>query len=379
MRKFSRQLLVMALLATAAPLSAQAGVAIGVSINIAPPVLPVYEQPPMPGVGYIWTPGYWAWGDDGYYWVPGTWVLAPAPGLLWTPGYWGWAGGVYLWHVGYWGPHVGFYGGVNYGFGYGGVGFEGGYWRGGAFYYNHAVTNFGAVHVTNVYNRTVINNVTVNRVSFNGGTGGLQARPNPGELRAERDHHVPGTLLQTQHQREAMSRPELRAAVNHGRPAIAATARPGAFSGRSVVAAREAGGPMRPEPRNDRPPGAHQGGAGPEHTFESRGLPNDRPNEMRNDRPPQSGGYPQGHNDQRGQSNGYPQGHNNLQGQNNGNPQAHNNLQGQNNDRRMPMPIQGGGRPAPQAQHGGPEHGGGGEHGGRGARPPEERGGEHNR
>src|SRR6516162_10997197 len=116
MRKFSRQLLVTALLATAAPLGAQAAVAIGVSINIAPPVLPVYVQPPMPGVGYIWTPGYWAWGDEGYYWVPGTWVLAPAPGMLWTPGYWGWVDGAYIWHTGYWGPHVGFYGGVNYGF-----------------------------------------------------------------------------------------------------------------------------------------------------------------------------------------------------------------------------------------------------------------------
>ena len=23
--------------------------------------------------GLIWTPGYWAYGDDGYYWVPGAW------------------------------------------------------------------------------------------------------------------------------------------------------------------------------------------------------------------------------------------------------------------------------------------------------------------
>ena len=66
----------------------------------------------------MWTPGYWAWGNDGYYWVPGTWVPAPAVGLLWTPGYWGWSGGYYRWNVCYWGPHVGFYGGVNYGFGY---------------------------------------------------------------------------------------------------------------------------------------------------------------------------------------------------------------------------------------------------------------------
>ena len=61
---------------------------------------------------------------------PGVWVRPPQVGLLWTPGYWGWGGGAYLFHAGYWGPHVGFYGGVNYGFGYGGVGFGGGRWVG---------------------------------------------------------------------------------------------------------------------------------------------------------------------------------------------------------------------------------------------------------
>src|SRR5262249_48991704 len=73
---------------------AQAQVAIGISVNFAPPVLPVYEQPLCPGEGYIWTPGYWAWDPDygDYYWVPGTWVLAPQPGYLWTPPYWGWNG-----------------------------------------------------------------------------------------------------------------------------------------------------------------------------------------------------------------------------------------------------------------------------------------------
>src|ERR1700760_1170525 len=169
----------------ALPMSSFAFVSVGVSITIAPPALPVYEQPPCPAVGYIWTPGYWGYDDGDYYWVPGTWVLAPSPGLLWTPGYWGWSGGAYLWHVGYWGPHVGFYGGVNYGFGYGGVGFEGGYWRGGAFFYNHSVANFGGVHVTNVYNHTVVN--VNNHVAFNGGPGGLGARPTPHELSAEHE------------------------------------------------------------------------------------------------------------------------------------------------------------------------------------------------
>jgi hypothetical protein len=104
---------------------------VGVSITVAPPVLPVYDQPPLPGPGYMWTPGYWAWDDGDYYWVPGTWVEPPAVGLLWTPGYWGWRDGIYVWNAGYWGPHIGFYGGVNYGFGYVGVGYAGGFWRGG--------------------------------------------------------------------------------------------------------------------------------------------------------------------------------------------------------------------------------------------------------
>src|SRR5580700_10103312 len=101
-------------------------VAIGISVGIAPPPLPVYVQPPPPEDGDLWNPGYWAYGPAGYYWVPGVWVAPPAIGLLWTPPYWGFVGGSYLFHAGYWGPHVGFYGGINYGFGYVGVGFFGG-------------------------------------------------------------------------------------------------------------------------------------------------------------------------------------------------------------------------------------------------------------
>src|SRR5580704_137266 len=126
------------------------GVGVGASITIAPPILPVYAQPEMPADGYLWTPGYWAYGADGYYWVPGTWVMPPQVGLLWTPGYWGWNNGGYLWNAGYWGPTVGFYGGINYGFGYIGVGYQGGYWNGGAFYYNRSVNRIGGGGFTHV-------------------------------------------------------------------------------------------------------------------------------------------------------------------------------------------------------------------------------------
>lgn len=216
-------------------------IAVGVSVRIGPPPLPVYAQPICPGPGYIWTPGYWAWDDDdGYYWVPGTWVVAPV-GLLWTPGYWGWGGGVYVWHAGYWGPHVGFYGGINYGFGYGGVGFVGGEWRGGAFYYNRSVTNVSVTNVTNVYNKTVIVN-NRSTTSFNGGNGGVQARPTAQEEAYGRERHTVALDTQRQHERAAAGNRENLASQNHGRPAIAATSRPGDFSRHSVVTARAAGG-----------------------------------------------------------------------------------------------------------------------------------------
>ncbi|HMD96656.1 MAG TPA: hypothetical protein VKM93_04900 [Terriglobia bacterium] len=229
--------LALALMAVPTASWAHISMAVGVSVNIAPPVLPVYVQPVCPAPGYIWTPGYWAWDPDtGYYWVPGTWVLAPAVGLLWTPGYWGWDVGIYMWHPGYWGPHVGFYGGINYGFGYTGVGFWGGYWNHGGFYYNRSVNNINITNIPNVYNRTVVNNVSGTRASFNG-PGGITARPTPAELAVARDPHRPATTMQTEHERVASANRSQWASVNHGRPAVAATAKPGAFNGRGVVAA----------------------------------------------------------------------------------------------------------------------------------------------
>jgi len=218
-----------------------AQIAVGISVRVAPPALPVYTQPVCPGPGHIWTPGYWGWNDDdGYYWVPGTWVVAPV-GLLWTPGYWGWSDGVYAWHGGYWGPHIGFYGGVNYGFGYGGVGFAGGEWRGRSFYYNRSVTNI--TNVTTVYNKTVI--VNENHVAFNGGEGGIAARPTHEEERAEHEHHREPLAAQTRHEHMASQNKQNFASENHGRPAIAATAKPGEFKGKGVVAAKSAGAPYK--------------------------------------------------------------------------------------------------------------------------------------
>src|ERR1700732_2313614 len=216
------------------------------SITVAPPALPIYEQPPIPGPGYIWTPGYWSWDDeDGdYYWVPGAWAPAPEPGLLWTPGYWGWNDGVYVWNGGYWGPHVGFYGGISYGFGYSGVGFFGGEWRGDRFFYNRSVTNVNVTNVTNVYNKTVIvNNNT--RVSYNGGNGGVRAQPTSQQEAAAHERHLSPIGEQAKHEQAARGNRQLFASANHGRPPIAATARPAEFT-RGVVRAKAAGAPYHP-------------------------------------------------------------------------------------------------------------------------------------
>ncbi|MGB0001572.1 MAG: hypothetical protein WBQ04_15775, partial [Candidatus Acidiferrales bacterium] len=215
---------------------------VGISITVAPPALPVYVQPVCPSDNYIWTPGYWAYSDDDedYYWVPGTWVLAPTPGYLWTPGYWGWNNGVYAWNDGYWGPHIGFYGGVNYGYGYGGEGYEGGYWRGDNFFYNRTVNNVNVTEIHNVYNKTVVNNYTsVNRASFNG-PGGVSRRPTPQEETYVHEQHTRATAAQTEHQHAAASDRSQFASVNHGKPAVAATAKPGNFKGAGVVPARAA-------------------------------------------------------------------------------------------------------------------------------------------
>jgi hypothetical protein len=258
-----------------------AQVAVGVSVGFGPPALPVYEQPICPGDGYIWTPGYWAWDPDNedYYWVPGTWILGPEVGFLWTPPWWGWEGGRFFFHEGWWGPQIGFYGGINYGFGYFGVGFVGGRWDGGHFFYNRSVTNINVVNIHNVYNETV--NVTVNHVSFNGGPGGIVARANAEQEAAARDRHIAAVAAQTAHIQQARADRELRASVNQGRPPIAATGRAGEFSGHDVIAAREAGGEYHPPaergggaPRGDnaRPENAHPENAG-HPTVHAKDLP----------------------------------------------------------------------------------------------------------
>lgn len=271
MRKLFRPTLLLMVAAFALSFSAKSSAQVAISVGFGPPALPVYEQPVCPGDGYIWTPGYWAWDPDNedYYWVPGTWVEAPEVGYLWTPPWWGWENGAYLFHEGFWGPVVGFYGGIDYGFGYFGAGFVGGRWDHDHFFYNREVMNVNVTVIHNVYEERV-NTTVVNHVSYNGGPGGIDRRPTPQEEAAGREHHVGPVVAQEQFARTARSNPDLRANQNHGRPPIAATERATEFRG---TAARAAGGEYHAP--------ANRGNARPEENrpAENRGA---SPNEGNN-------------------------------------------------------------------------------------------------
>src|SRR5947208_12024977 len=195
---------------------------VDISVGFAPPVLPVYQQPPCPVEGYLWTPGYWGYGYDAgdYYWVPGAWVAPPSVGVLWTPPWWGWNNGVYAFNQGYWGPTVGDYEGINYGYGYNGNGYWGGRWSGNTFQYNTAVTrvNTNVVHNTFVDRSVVNKEVNRSHTSFNG-PNGVKAEANAEQKAAAANaKKLPPTSQQLARQEAASKDQNLRASVNKGNP-----------------------------------------------------------------------------------------------------------------------------------------------------------------
>lgn len=195
-----------------------AQVSVRVSIRIAPPVIPVYQQPVCPTEGYLWIPGYWGYGTYGYYWIPGYWTTPPKIGYLWTPGYWTFVEGFYKWTPGYWGVHVGYYGGINYGFGYYGTGFVGGIWKGSVFCYNTAVVHVNTVVVHNTYiNKTVVVHTPATCYSYNG-IGGVTRQATHTETIYSNEAHIHATSVQTHYVSVAGSNKTQYYSNNHGVP-----------------------------------------------------------------------------------------------------------------------------------------------------------------
>ena len=206
-------------------------------VNVAPPPLPSYEQPPIPAQGYLWVPGFWAWRKSvpDYFWVPGTWVQPPQPGLLWTPPYWSRIEGGYAFHAGYWATEVGFYGGIDYGYGYTGDGYQGARWGNGAFSYNRAVNNLGSLGIANVYDQAVTADDNAVHVSFNGGRSGTPAQPTKQQEALASERHVGATAEQQKHFELAAMDRSLYSKLNNGEPGVAATSQVGALDGAAIT------------------------------------------------------------------------------------------------------------------------------------------------
>jgi hypothetical protein len=222
---------VLALLLSLVSVRAFAGTVI--SVNLMPPPLPAYDQPPCPDQNLIWTPGYWAWFQNDYYWVPGAWVEPPFPGAMWTPGYWNWSHHLftmYTWHSGYWSYHVGYYGGVNYGYGYGGFGYSGGVWHDGLFAYNLEIVRVDDRYVRETFRDPgLVDQGYIDRnnhAGFNGGPGGVSYQISPGEQAVEHERHWEATSFQQQYEGRFRDDRSYWYRTNQGRPEHPAYATP---------------------------------------------------------------------------------------------------------------------------------------------------------
>jgi len=174
-------------------------------VNIAPPSLPSYEQPTIPA------------------------------GLLWTPPYWSRVEGGYAFHAGYWAGEVGFYGGIDYGYGYSGDGYQGGRWENGAFFYNRAVNNLGSLGIANVYDQAMTADDNAVRVSFNGGRRGTAARPTRHQEALASARHVGTTAEQQKHFELAAIDRSLYSKLNNGKPGVTATPHAGMLDGAGIT------------------------------------------------------------------------------------------------------------------------------------------------
>jgi len=214
-----------------------------VSITVAPPELVAYSQPMCPQSGYfvdarllgLWRRrlflGAWHMGRaarcrpvmDAR--LLGLGAAMPLPGMK---------------AIG--GSTIGFYGGVNYGFGYGGVGYQGGYWQNGAFSYNTSVNNVDRSSFHNTYEKTVTNERAGNSVSYNGGTGWN----NRSADRCGRNCGARSVILRQRPHKTGINRPPART-MNYWRreswqAANRCNLQTWEFTGKDVVAAKGAAG-----------------------------------------------------------------------------------------------------------------------------------------
>ena len=68
------------------------------------PPAPRYYGPvgTAPGIGFVWTDGYWDWRGSNWYWVEGRWMRPPHGHAVWVAPQWRHDGHGYRFHRGYW-------------------------------------------------------------------------------------------------------------------------------------------------------------------------------------------------------------------------------------------------------------------------------------
>ena len=117
------------------------------------------------------------------------------------------------------------------------------------FFYNAAVTA-GLLAGAHSFNEPVPRAAGGSRASFNGGAGGTTARATPEQLAAAKDPHEKPTAAQRAHVRAASMSAGAFATSNHGKPAVAATARPAGSAEPAAVKAAPAAltAPEAPKP-----------------------------------------------------------------------------------------------------------------------------------
>jgi hypothetical protein len=150
----------------------------------------------------------------------------------------------------------------------------------------------GRIH--NVYDRHVEHIDRSNRISFNGGRGGIQERPNQQEMAFTHENHVAPIAAQHQNEMRAAQNRMQFANVNHGRPQDVVRTQPVAFDHNMPVNNNHVMAPAANMQRPNAPSNAQpiNRPAAPTQTF-NRAPQGGYPQQQNNPRPTYNPGYNQ--------------------------------------------------------------------------------------
>jgi hypothetical protein len=111
-----------------------------------------------------------------------------------------------------------------------GIGYSGGEWRGGSFFYNTAIVKISFWHIHHTFfDHDRVERFTVLRdshIAFSGGPNGIHHEFSPEERMYEREQHMNRTTYQVEHQSNAMRDHDAYFHNNSGHPHVMSTDKP---------------------------------------------------------------------------------------------------------------------------------------------------------